>query len=85
MTMSRSGLPIYLYGYDYDWHKDESGKLHVAPRLVEKHCWGNKEKTSGFFNSPGAREHQRCRVQQQRHDLKIFENRKCSPDSRPPG
>jgi hypothetical protein len=54
MAISRSGLPIYLYGYDYDWHKDVSGKLHIAPRPVEKHRWGSKEIPSGFFNSPGA-------------------------------
>ncbi|MEE1657612.1 hypothetical protein VB618_15505 [Microvirga sp. CF3062] len=54
MIMTRSGLPIYLYGYDYSWHKDETGRLHIAPRQVEKHQWGTKEIPSGFFNQPGA-------------------------------
>lgn len=54
MAMSRSGLPIYLYGYDYDWHKDATGTLHIAPRKVETHRWGSKEIPSGFFDVPGA-------------------------------
>jgi hypothetical protein len=54
MIMSRSGLPIYLYGYDHDWHKDEAGKLHITPRKADKHRWGTKEIPSGFFDQPGA-------------------------------
>ena len=54
MIMTRSGLPLYLYGYDYDWHRDSSGRLHITPRKVEKHHWRTKEIPSGFFNQPGA-------------------------------
>jgi hypothetical protein len=54
MTMSRTGLPIYLYGYDHDWYKDGSGKIHIMPRKIEKHRWGNKEIPSGFFDQPDA-------------------------------
>lgn len=54
MIMTRSSLPTYLYGYDYDWHKDETGRLHIIPRKIEKHCWGTKEIVSGFFNQAGA-------------------------------
>jgi len=54
MTMSKTGLSIYLYGYDHDWEKDNSGKLTIIPRKVTKHVWGNKEIASGFFNLPGS-------------------------------
>ncbi|BAS01168.1 glycosaminoglycan attachment site [Blastochloris viridis] len=54
MIMTRSALHTYLYGYDYDWHKDEAGCLHIIPRKIEKHSWSTKEITSGFFNQPGA-------------------------------
>ena len=54
MIMTRSSLPMYLYGYDYDWRKDETGRLHITPRKIEKHRWGTKEITSGFFDQPGA-------------------------------
>jgi hypothetical protein len=54
MIMTRLALPVYLYGYDYSWHKDSSGVLQITPRKIEKHCWGTKEIPSGFFNQPGA-------------------------------
>jgi hypothetical protein len=54
MIMTRAGLPIYLYGYDHDWYKDGSGKLHITPRQITSHRWGAKEIPSGFFNQPGA-------------------------------
>lgn len=51
---SRSALPIYLYGYDIDWHHDADGRLQVEPRKVECHQWNGKRVESGFFNLPGA-------------------------------
>lgn len=54
MTLTRSGLHTYLYGYDYDWHKDDAGELHITPRKIEKHSWGTKEIPSGFFDQPGS-------------------------------
>lgn len=54
MIMTRSSLPTYLYGYDYDWYKDATGRLHIIPRKIEKHCWGTKEIASGFFKQSGA-------------------------------
>ena len=53
MTWSRSGLPVYLYGFAYDWHK-EDGKLVIEPKKIDVHEWGNKKVPSGFFNLPGA-------------------------------
>lgn len=54
MTMSRAGLPIYLYGMDQDWKHEADGKLVITPRQVTMHRWGAKEVPSGFFNLPGA-------------------------------
>ena len=54
MIMTRSGLHTYLYGYEYNWHKDETGRLHIVPRQIETHQWGTKNIPSGFFNQPGA-------------------------------
>jgi len=54
MVMTRSSLPIYLYGYDHDWHHDQDEKLRIVPRKVAKHQWGTKEIQSGFFGLPGA-------------------------------
>lgn len=54
MTISRTALPIYLYGMDWDWHHDIAGKLVIVPRKVESHQWGTKEPVpSGFFYQPG--------------------------------
>lgn len=54
MTMTRAGLPIYLYGYDHDWKHEGDGTLIITPRKVVSHKWGAKEVPSGFFNLPGA-------------------------------
>ena len=54
MTISRGGLPTYLYGYAHDWHHDPDGTLIITPRRVEVHRWGSKEIPSGFFRFPGA-------------------------------
>lgn len=55
MTLSRSALPIYLYGIDWDAHHDAVGNLVIVPKKVESHKWGTKEPVpSGFFNHPGA-------------------------------
>jgi hypothetical protein len=54
MLITRSALPVYLYGYDHDWAHDESGKLHITPRKISEHRWGGKVIPSGFFDLPGA-------------------------------
>lgn len=54
MTWSRSGLTIYLYGYDHDVSQSGDGELTIIPRKVEKHRWGNKVIPSGFFDLPDA-------------------------------
>lgn len=54
MMVSRSALPIYLYGMTWDWHHDANGKLVIVPQKVDVHRWGTKEVQSGFFNLPDA-------------------------------
>lgn len=54
LLLTRQSLPIYLYGYDHDWEKDADGRLHIRPRKISQHRWGEKEIPSGFFNLPGA-------------------------------
>jgi hypothetical protein len=54
MLFTRSALPIYLYGYDWDASHDKDGKLVVSPRKVQNHQWGKKNITSGFFNLPNS-------------------------------
>lgn len=54
MVFTRSALPIYLYGYDYDWEHDAAGQLQISPRKLTTHRWGGKEIPSGFFNLPGS-------------------------------
>lgn len=49
MTFTRSALPIYLYGYDWNSEK-KNGKLRIVPRKVDFHNWGQKRIPSGFFN-----------------------------------
>lgn len=54
MTRARTGLGIYLYGTDHDWHHDDQGRLVITPRRVNEHRWGEKVIPSGFFNLPEA-------------------------------
>lgn len=54
MVFTRTGLEIYLYGYDHDWSHDENGKLLIRPRRVTAHTWESKVVPSGFFFLPGA-------------------------------
>lgn len=54
MIRARTGLGIYLYGYDHEWHHDERGKLVIEPLRVTEHRWGNKVIPSGFFDQEGA-------------------------------
>lgn len=54
MGMSRTALPIYLYGMVWDWKKDADGKLIITPKKIEAHIWGQKTVASGFFTLPGA-------------------------------
>jgi hypothetical protein len=53
MVMSRTGLPIYLYGTVWDWTRDFDGKLVITPVKVEAHVWGTKTVPTGFFSLPG--------------------------------
>jgi hypothetical protein len=54
MMRARTGLGIYLYGTDHDWHHDAQGKLIIEPKRVAEHRWGDKVIPSGFFDLPGA-------------------------------
>lgn len=54
MTRARTGLGIYLYGYDHVWHHDAQGQLIIEPRRVTEHRWGDKVIPSGFFQQEGA-------------------------------
>lgn len=50
MIRARTGLGIYLYGYDHGWHHDEQGRLIIEPRRVAEHRWGEKVIPSGYFD-----------------------------------
>ncbi len=54
MIMSRTALPIYLYGIVWSWEKNAEGKLNIIPTKIETHVWGQKTVPSGFFALPGA-------------------------------
>lgn len=54
MAMSRTALPVYLYGMVWDWENDAEGKLIIRPKKVQQHVWGAKTLPSGFFALPGA-------------------------------
>lgn len=54
MIRARTGLSIYLYGYDHDWHHDAQGQLVIEPQRVAEHRWGHKVIPSGFFDQEGA-------------------------------
>lgn len=52
MVISRTALPIYLYGMAWDWTRDKDGKLIITPKKVAAHIWGSKSVPSGFFTLP---------------------------------
>lgn len=54
MTMTRSALPVYLYGYDHKWAHTADGRLEITPVKVAEHRWGTKVVASGFFDLPNA-------------------------------
>lgn len=54
MTFARTGLIIYLYGYDHAAHRDADGRLVVVATKVAEHRWGHKTVASGFFDLPSA-------------------------------
>lgn len=54
MVFARTGLGIYLYGYDHDWHRDDRDRLVIVPRRVTEHRWLTKVIPSGFFDLEGA-------------------------------
>lgn len=54
MIRARTGLGIYLYGYDHEWHHDEEGQLVIEPQRVTEHRWTDKVIPSGFFDQEGA-------------------------------
>lgn len=49
MLWTHNALPMFLYGYEYDWRKDERGKLVIIPKKIEKHVYKKREIPSGFF------------------------------------
>jgi len=49
MLWTHNALPMFLYGYEYDWRKDDQGKLVIIPKRIEKHVYKNRELPSGFF------------------------------------
>ncbi|RQS48583.1 hypothetical protein DIE00_11395 [Burkholderia sp. Bp8989] len=54
MLMSRTALPIYLYGTVWNWERDSKGSLIITPTKVDTHVWGQKNIASGFFSLPGS-------------------------------
>jgi hypothetical protein len=54
MSYTRSSLLFYLYGYIWDHHRDEAGKLIVTPVRLTEHRWNDKVIPSGFFDQPDA-------------------------------
>jgi len=52
MIVSRQGLPIYLFGYTWDWRHEDDGRLIITPRKLSEHRWGEKVIPSGFFEQP---------------------------------
>ena len=55
MVGTTESLPLYLYGYDYDHEKEKrTGRLHIRPRRVSEHRWGDKRIPSSFFDLPGS-------------------------------
>jgi hypothetical protein len=54
MVYSRTALPIYLYGMDWNSHRTEDGNLIITPVPIVTHQWGAKIIKSGFFNFAGA-------------------------------
>jgi len=49
MLWTYNALPMFLYGYEYDWHKDAQGKLVIKPKKIEKHVYKGREIPSAFF------------------------------------
>ncbi|HCF6874175.1 TPA: hypothetical protein NII69_000474 [Pseudomonas aeruginosa] len=54
MLMSRTALPIYLYGTAWDWSRDAHNNLVITPTKISTHVWGKKEVASGFFSQSDA-------------------------------
>lgn len=50
MLWTHNALPMFLYGYEYDWHQDAQGKLIIEPKKIEKHVHKGREIPSAFFN-----------------------------------
>lgn len=54
MVYTRSALPTYLYGYEFDWAYGSNGLLKIIPKKIAEHRWGAKTIPSGFFDLPDA-------------------------------
>lgn len=54
MLTSKTALPTYLYGRQWQWSRDANGKLIITPVKIEEHVWGEKKVQSGFFSLPGS-------------------------------
>lgn len=53
MTQARTGLGIYLYGYEHAYRYAREN-LIIEPRRVTEHRWGDKVVPSDFFSQDGA-------------------------------
>lgn len=53
MMQARTGLGIYLYGYEHT-HRYAREQLIIEPRRVTEHRWGDKVVPSDFFSQEGA-------------------------------
>lgn len=54
MSMSRTALPMYLYGMEWNSEKTADGTLVITPKKIQEHLWGTKNVASGFFSLPGS-------------------------------
>src|SRR5439155_9835991 len=47
-----AALERYLYGFDYSWFHEVTGKLNVRAEDISNHRDGKKQIPSGFFDQP---------------------------------
>lgn len=49
MTMTRSALELYLFGYKHTAARNDDGSLNIVTERVQRHHWKKKKMPSGFF------------------------------------
>lgn len=49
MTMTRSALELYLFGYKHKEARNADGSLKIITERVQRHQWKKKKMPSGFF------------------------------------